>query len=58
MRTSISMLALAALTASYDYCQSLGHYGDDVWIVLLVTLWGVSFALSLVRDFQELNDPK
>ena len=58
MRTSISMLALVALTASYDYCQSLGHYGGDVWIVLLVTLWGISFALSVIRDLQELDDPK
>ncbi len=53
MRTSISMLALAALSASYDYCQSLGHDRDDIAVGIVMILWAAGFLLGLVRDFQE-----
>lgn len=56
MRTSISMIALAALAASYDYCQSLGHGPISVtWMILLVVMWGLSFVLSVIRDFQAIE---
>ena len=55
MRTSISMIALAALAASYDYCQSLGHDISIAGWIFLAVAWVISFFLSVVRDFQGIN---
>ena len=56
MRTSISMIALAALSAAYDYCQSLGHDPmDGVWIMSMGMLWALGFVLSVVHDFQAIG---
>lgn len=58
VKISVSLIALAILSISFDYCRSLGHYEPSGLSIIIFIIWIPSYIFAVIEEIEKLLKKK